>query len=80
MPADRASALTCTAPEPTGTDHFLSEEDLDLANLSWNELLAVWDAWLRQASATDDTDAHLYSHGVFTSEPGRAERGASFGG
>ncbi len=50
-------------------DRFLSEEDLDLANLSWEELIAVWNAWLRQASATDEADAHLYSHGVFTTEP-----------
>lgn len=50
-------------------DRFLSEEDLDLANLSWDELIAVWNAWLRQAAATDEADAHLYSHGVFTTEP-----------
>jgi len=50
-------------------DRFLSEEDLDLANLSWEELIAVWNAWLRQAAATDEADAHLYSHGVFTTEP-----------
>ena len=80
MPADRASALTRTAPEQTGTDHFLSEEDIDLANLSWEELLAVWDAWLHQASATEDAGAHLYSHGVFTTEPGRAGGSARFGG
>jgi hypothetical protein len=51
------------------TDQFLSEEDLDLKNLSWEELLAVWEAWLKQASITDDLDAHLYSHGVFQNEP-----------
>jgi hypothetical protein len=50
-------------------DRFLSEEDLDLANLSWDELIAVWNAWLRQAAITDEADAHLYSHGVFTTEP-----------
>jgi len=50
-------------------DRFLSEEDLDLANLSWEELIAVWNAWLRQAATTDEADAHLYSHGVFTTEP-----------
>ncbi len=56
------------------TDQFLSEEDLDLRNLTWEELLAVWDAWLRQASATDEEDAHLYSHGVFETEPGREKK------
>jgi len=50
-------------------DRFLSEEDLDLRNLSWDELVATWNAWLRQASATDEADAHLYSHGVFSTEP-----------
>ncbi len=51
------------------TDQFLSEEDLDLRNLSWDELLKVWNQWLRQASMTDEQDADLYSHGVFTREP-----------
>ncbi len=50
-------------------DHFLSEEDLDLRNLTWAELIEVWNAWLLQASATDEVDAHLYSHGVFSTEP-----------
>ena len=52
------------------TDRFLSDEDLDLANLSWEELLAWWDLWLRQAQCTNDLDEHLYSHGVFRVEPG----------
>src|SRR5882672_7170980 len=46
-------------------DEFLSEEDLDLANLSWDELIAQWNAWLRQAQSTNDADANEYSHGVF---------------
>jgi hypothetical protein len=50
-------------------DEFLSEEDLDLANLSEEELLAYWDLWLLQAQATNDLDEHTYSHGVFTVEP-----------
>lgn len=52
------------------SDHFLSEEDLDLRNLSWEELLAWWDLWLHQAQASNDRDEHLYSHGVFRIEPG----------
>jgi hypothetical protein len=51
------------------SDQFLSEEDLDLKNLTWEELLLVWDAWLQQASITDEQDARLYSHGVFSIEP-----------
>lgn len=46
-------------------DEFLSEEDLDLQNLTWEELLAVWNQWLEQAQATNDLDEHEYSHGVF---------------
>jgi hypothetical protein len=46
-------------------DEFLSEEDLDLRNLSWEELVAYWNLWLRQAQATNDVDEATYSHGVF---------------
>lgn len=50
-------------------DEFLSEEDLDLQNLTDEELDAVWTAWLEQAQATNDEDRYTYSHGVFTEEP-----------
>jgi hypothetical protein len=46
-------------------DEFLSEEDLDLVNLSNEELEAWWDLWLEQAQATNEDDADTYSHGVF---------------
>lgn len=46
-------------------DQFLSEEDLDLANLSWEELLRWWDLMLLQAQASNDDDEREYSHGVF---------------
>ncbi len=52
------------------SDVFLSEEDLDLRNLTMEELEAVCEAWLLAASATDEDDQHLYSHGVFLVEPG----------
>ncbi len=55
-------------------DEFLSEEDLDLAELPLTELLAWWDLWLLQAQASNDLDEHLYSHGVFTAEPGSGSR------
>jgi hypothetical protein len=54
-------------------DEFLSEEDLDLRNLSWEELIAYWNLWLEQAQATNDLDEDLYSHGVFEREPKAAE-------
>jgi hypothetical protein len=55
-------------------DEFLSEEDLDLRNLTEAELFAYWNAWLVQAQITNDLDEHLYSHGVFTSEPPWTDR------
>jgi len=50
-------------------DAFLSEEDLDLQTLSFDELNRVWTAWLRQAQATNERDSHEYSHGVFRQDP-----------
>ena len=55
-------------------DEFLSEEDLDLRNLSWEELIAYWNLWLHQAQATNDLDEALYSHGVFDRDPAVAPR------
>ena len=54
-------------PEPR--DEFLSDEDLDLQNLSDEELIAYWNLWLAQAQATNDLDEALYSHGVFEHDP-----------
>lgn len=45
-------------------DEFLSEEDLDIASLSFEERVAYWNLWLRQAQATNHLDARGYSHGV----------------
>jgi hypothetical protein len=50
-------------------DEFLSEEDLDLRNLSQDELIAYWNLWLEQAQATNELDEALYSHGVFEHDP-----------
>lgn len=47
-------------------DEFLSEEDLDLANVSDEELEAWWNFWLEQAQVSNDDDSGQYSHGVFT--------------
>lgn len=48
-------------------DEFLSEEDLDLRNMTEEELAAYWELWLLQAQATNDRDRDTYSHGVFMS-------------
>ena len=53
------------AADRTTSDQFLSEEDLDLARLSFAELLLWWDEMLQQAQASNDLDADEYSHGVF---------------
>lgn len=50
-------------------DEFLSDEDLDLKNLPLEEVLAWYRLWLEQAQASNEADAHLYSHGVFTVDP-----------
>lgn len=56
-------------------DEFLSEEDLDLRNLTWDELIACRILWLEQAQATNDLDEALYSHGVFERDPAVPGRG-----
>ena len=53
----------------TRTDRFLSEEDLDLRNISREELIAWWNLWLEQAQITNNQDKDEYSHGVFRQEP-----------
>jgi len=50
-------------------DEFLSEEDLDLENLSTEELETYWRLWLMQAQITNDEDRATYSHGVFDRDP-----------
>ena len=49
----------------TMREEFLSEEDLDLKNLSDDELFRYWELWLRQAQISNDLDQDHYSHGVF---------------
>lgn len=43
---------------------LLSEEDLDLRNLTKEELEAAWDLWFDLAQSTNDRDP-LFTHGVF---------------
>ena len=50
-------------------DEFLSDEDLDLRNLSALELETYWRLWLTQAQGTNDADRAFYSHGVFERDP-----------
>ena len=50
-------------------DEFLSDEDLDLENLSSEELETYWRLWLMQAQITNDEDRATYSHGVFDRDP-----------
>ena len=50
-------------------DEFFSEEDLDLRNLSEDELIAYWNLWLEQSQITNDLDQNTYSHGVFEATP-----------
>jgi hypothetical protein len=50
-------------------DEFLSDEDLDLASLTTEELDTYWLLWLTQAQATNDADRASCSHGVFDRDP-----------
>lgn len=43
---------------------LLSDDDLDLAGMSDEELAAAWDLWFDLAQATNDFDPP-YTHGVF---------------
>ena len=52
------------------SDHFLSEEDLDLQYMTREELIAWWQLWLEQSQSTNDQDQNEYSHGVFRHQPG----------
>jgi hypothetical protein len=51
-------------------ERFLSSEDQDLVNLTDDEFWRWWRLWLQAAQVSNHDDAHLYSHGVFTVEPG----------
>lgn len=43
---------------------MLSDDDLDLAGMSDEELAAAWDLWFDLAQATNDADPP-WTHGVF---------------
>ena len=43
---------------------LLSDDDLDLAGMSDEELAAAWDLWFDLAQATNDDDPP-WTHGVF---------------
>ena len=50
-------------------EEFLSEEDLDLANLDDDELARWWRLWLHLAQGSNDLDEGTYEHGVFDRDP-----------
>ena len=47
---------------------MLSEDDLNLRDMSDEELDAAWDLWFDLAQTTNDSDPP-YTHGVFVHEP-----------
>ena len=51
--------------------HFLSAEDLDLANLSDDEFDRLAGAAWRAAQDTNAQDQAIYRHGCLVVEPGR---------
>jgi hypothetical protein len=40
-------------------DEFLSEEDLDLRNLPYEEFLAYWNLWLARAQISNELIRHV---------------------
>ena len=52
---------------------FLSEEDLDLVNLSADEFDRLAGAAWRAAQATNAHDAAIYRHGCLVVEPGHED-------
>lgn len=60
---------------------MLSEDDLNLRELSDDELVRAWDLWFDLAQVTNDSDP-AYTHGVFVgveppSVPGSEARSVS---
>ncbi len=51
---------------------MLSEDDLNLRDMTSDELAAAWDLWFDLAQSTNDADA-AYEHGVFTSQASPAD-------
>lgn len=43
---------------------MLSEDDLDLRAMTWEEVERAWDLWFDLAQHTDEADP-AYTHGVF---------------
>jgi len=56
------------------SDKFLSEEDLDLKDMTMEELIVWWQLWLEQSQSTNDEDRDEYSHGVFRHQPKKKPR------
>lgn len=51
-------------PCETWRMELLSEDDLNLKDMTREELDRAWDLWFDLAQATNDSDP-LYTHGVF---------------
>jgi hypothetical protein len=56
---------------------MLSDDDLNLRDLSAEDLARAWDLWFDLAQATNDDDP-LYTHGVFQNAP-QTENGRTLG-
>ena len=45
--------------------NFLSEDDLNLKELSYEELTKAWEEWFELAQSTNDQDQDYFSHSCF---------------
>jgi hypothetical protein len=52
---------------------FQSSEEMDLQNLTDEELWAWWNLWFQAAQSSNGDDEHIYSHGVLAVTPGHEE-------
>jgi len=68
-----AERLLPPTVEPEPPMPMLSEDDVNLMDLSAEELDAAWDLWFDLAQTTNDSDP-LYSHGVFVNVARSASR------
>lgn len=55
--------------------NFLSEDDLNLSELSPEELTKAWELWFALAQATNEQDQDLFSHSCFgETMPGKKDQ------
>ncbi|HMO18168.1 MAG TPA: hypothetical protein PKA63_08285 [Oligoflexia bacterium] len=47
--------------------NFLSEDDLNLKDMSFEEVVTAWNEWFKTAQLTNAEDENIFSHSCFGS-------------